>query len=110
MEAVLKTISENPQYAAIIAAIITAMGTIIAALIAKMRRDDKKDTPKQQETVIIPPEIDPLSRLKSNLGGIKDIESLDPLSDEYYKTLATRLAIQKNDKTVIKLSRRTKHD
>lgn len=108
---ILNAISENPQYAtAILAAIITALGTIIAAIINRTKHRKKKNHQGSQKIVTIPPPVDPLSHLRSNLGGIKDINNMDPFSDKYYQTLAARIAIQKNEKTIIKISRRNKHE
>lgn len=108
MKDILNAISENPQYATIVGAIITALGAIVAAIIAREKKKRKKSPPVSQGTVTIPPPVDPLSHLRSNLGGIKDIDKMDIHSDEYYKTLATRIALQKNDKTRVKISRRDK--
>ena len=107
---VLEFISENPGIATIIGAVITAAGGIVAAVISKGKRKKREDSQDPQGTVAIPPPADPLAHLKSNLGGIKNIENMDPQSDEYYKVLAARLAMQKNDKTIIKIMRRIKHD
>lgn len=106
---ILNAISENPQYAVILAAIITALGTIIAAIISRKKHKKKKHQ-GLKKMVTIPPPVDPLSHLKNNLGGIKDINKMDPFSDQYYRTLAARIAMQKNEKTIIKISRGNKHE
>ena len=49
MKDILNTISENPQYATIIGAIITALGAIVAAIVA--REKQKKSSPNSQGAV-----------------------------------------------------------
>lgn len=49
MKDILNTISENPQYATIIGAIITALGAIVAAIVAREKK--KKSSPNSQRAV-----------------------------------------------------------
>src|SRR5699024_8530439 len=81
--------------------IISTAGKIITTWISNKSQDKKTKTEKSDNVVEIPPKSDPISHLKGDSGGIKDIDQMTPLTDEYYKALATRLALAKSKNTKI---------
>ena len=95
---------------AILKEIISVIGKIITTLISNNSQNKNGKVVKKDDVVEIPRKVDPISYLKGDVGGIKSIEQMEPLSDEYYKALTTRLALQKNQNTKITISRSRKHE
>ena len=95
---------------AILKEIISVIGKIITTLISNNSQNKNGKVVKKDDVVEIPRKVDPISYLNGDVGGIKSIEQMEPLSDEYYKALTTRLALQKNEITKITISRSRKHE
>ncbi len=93
----ISDICSNQGYAAIIAALISAVVAIAVAIYNKHKKDIS-DSPSQSG-IVIPPAVDPLSDLQADTAGIKDIDKADFNSLEYARTLATRLDLLKNPKS-----------
>ncbi|MGN1250055.1 MAG: hypothetical protein ACI4XW_08225, partial [Candidatus Spyradocola sp.] len=71
---IIKEICSNANYVAIIAALISA---ITAVGIAIYNNKHKKDEPPGKTVIVIPPPVDPLSGLRADTTGIRDIDEED---------------------------------
>lgn len=61
----------------------------------------KKDEPPGKTVIVIPPPVDPLSGLRADTTGIRDIDEEDINSSRYVRKLATRLDLLKNPQSQV---------